>query len=184
MPRYVRAHIAGGVFFFTVVTNGRRPLFRQEAAREALRQAWQETERSRPFETIAFCLLPDHIHALWQLPEGDADFSRRWAQIKARFSRIARGSGRPGNPLTSSARPTREAGFWQRRFWEHAIRAENDLERHMDYIHYNPVKHGLASDPADWEWSTFHRYVAEGWYPEGWGRLEPDGIQAIEEAGE
>jgi putative transposase len=114
---------------------------------------------------VAICVLPDHLHAVWQLPEGDADFPQRWSLIKSGFSRglridIAR---------SPSKIAKRERGLWQRRYWEHAIRNDNDLERHIDYIHFNPVKHGLVRRVCDWPYSSFKNYVAHGDLPPDWG---------------
>jgi putative transposase len=118
-----------------------------------------------PFETIAICVLPDHLHAVWSLPPRDPDFSLRWSLIKSGFSR-----GLPGDMRRSSSKiARRERGIWQRRYWEHAIRDDADLERHVDYIHFNPVKHGHVSQVCDWPHSSFHRYVARGLLAPDWG---------------
>jgi putative transposase len=111
------------------------------------------------------CILPDHVHALWTLPDGDADYSKRWSLIKGRFSR---GLSEPAT-RSSSKIIKRDKGIWQRRFWEHAIRDEDDLARHVDYIHFNPVKHGLVTRVCDWPHSTFHRYVTRNMLPQDWG---------------
>jgi putative transposase len=151
MPRYVRAK--GSVFFFTVVL-AQRPsnLLVEEVDR--LRRIYQAVQRRHPFETVAICILPDHIHALWALPDGDADFSTRWSLIKSGFSR-----GLDARARSTSKVAKREKGIWQRRYWEHAIRDDEDFERHVDYIHFNPVKHGHVNRIADWPHSSFHRYV-------------------------
>jgi putative transposase len=164
MPLYHRAKIEGGVFFFTVALADRSSdlLVRHV---DHLRQVYVSVEKRYPFETIAICVLPDHLHAVWSLPSDDADFPRRWSLIKSGFSR----------PFASAARRTlskiakREKGIWQRRYWEHAIRDEHDLERHVAYIHFNPVKHGCVARVCDWPHSSFHRYVARGWLPSDWG---------------
>ena len=172
MPRYLRAHIEGGVFFFTVTLVDRSSdvLVRHV---DRLRRIYASVQRGYPFETIAICVLPDHLRAIWSLPEGDADFPLRWNLIKAGFSR-----GLAGNrPRSVSKMNRRERGIWQRRYWEHAIRNDTDLERHVDYIHFNPVKHGHVSKVCDWPHSSFHRYVAKGVLPEDWGGevREPSG---------
>jgi putative transposase len=118
----------------------------------------------RPFETIAICVLPDHLHAVWALPPDDADYSSRWSLIKSGFSRGLAVDA----PRSDSKVAKRERGIWQRRYWEHAIRDDGDLERHVDYIHFNPVKHGYVSKVGDWPHSTFHRYVARGLLPPDW----------------
>ena len=110
-------------------------------------------------------MLPDHLHAIWSLPEGDADFATRWSLIKSGFSRgLSASAARSPSKLGK-----REKGIWQRRYWEHVIRDEADMARHIDYIHFNPVKHGLVSRVCDWPHSSFHRYVAEGVLPADWG---------------
>jgi len=163
MPRYVRAKIKGSVFFFTVVLAERSSnLLVDEIDR--LRESYRTIQRRRPFETIAFCVLPDHVHAVWALPEGDADFSTRWSLIKSGFSRGLD----PAVRSVSKVRK-REKGIWQRRYWEHAIRDDTDLERHIDYIHFNPVKHGHVTRVVDWPHSSFHRYVERGLLAADWG---------------
>jgi putative transposase len=131
---------------------------------DRLRQAYRTVRERRPFETIAICVLPDHVHAIWALPDGDVDFSTRWSLIKSGFSR-----GLAAQPRSKSKITKREKGVWQRRYWEHAIRDEGDLERHTDYIHFNPVKHGHVSRVADWAHSSFHRYVERGDLVADWG---------------
>jgi len=161
---YRRSCMAGGAYFFTVTLADRRASTLTERI-ESLRATYRTVARALPFETIAICVMPDHLHALWQLPPGDADFSGRWNRIKVSFSR-----GVPAAAERSaSKRAKREKGIWQRRFWEHILREDTDLARHIDYIHYNPVKHGLVNRPADWPWSSFHRYVSMGVYEPHWG---------------
>jgi putative transposase len=164
MSRYRRSHTPGATFFFTVTLADRGSSALTERM-AALRAAYSDVARARPFQTLAICVLPDHLHAVWELPHDDADFSGRWSQIKSSFSR--------GSPAvmgrSASKRAKREKGIWQRRFWEHQIRDEIDLQRHIDYIHYNPVKHGLAGRVADWPYSSFHRYVSRGWLTADWG---------------
>ncbi len=164
MSRYRRLRIEGGVFSFTVVLADRTSdLLVRDIDR--LRQVYRLVQRRRPFETVAICILPDHLHAIWSLPEGDSDFSLRWKVIKAGFSRGTSTSG----ARTQSKIAKREKGVWQRRFWEHAIRDDHDLQSHVDYIHFNPVKHGLVPRVADWPHSSFHRYVKRGELPPDWG---------------
>jgi putative transposase len=162
MSRYVRANVRGSIFFFTVVL-AQRPsdlLFNEI---DRLRRVYQAVRQRRPFETVAICVLPDHIHAVWELPEGDADFSTRWSLIKSGFSRGL------AQQRSTSKLIRREKGIWQRRYWEHAIRNDADLERHVDYIHFNPVKHGHVTRVSDWPHSSFHRYVERGLLTVDWG---------------
>ena len=162
MSQYRRVKVAGSVFFFTVAERSSSLLVDQI---DRLRQAYRTVQLRRPFETIAICVLPDHLHALWVLPDGDADFSSRWSLIKSAFSR---GLG-PAPSRFMSKIAKREKGIWQRRYWEHAIRDDADFERHVDYIHFNPVKHGHVTRVADWPHSSFHRYVERGLLAPDWG---------------
>ena len=164
MPNYIRAKFEGGYYFFTVVTYRRTKLFDSASARRYLKQAIRQTQSKRPFEMIALCLLPDHLHCVWKLPDDDADFSTRWASIKGSFSKQYLREHCNTIAATPSRQRKGEVCLWQRRFWEHQIRDENDLKKHVDYIHYNPVKHGLVECVEDWPWSTYHRYVREGFY--------------------
>jgi putative transposase len=167
MSDYRRCYLPGGCYFFTVVTYRRRPLFGRPERVELLREAMRDVKRRRPFEIQAMVVLPDHLHAVWQLPEGDADFSRRWRDIKHDVS------ARIDTPVNRRG----EKEVWQRRFWEHAIRNEEDWRRHLDYVHYNPVKHGLVRAAGDWPYSSFRRAVAEGRYPPEWGGIEPGDLR-------
>lgn len=167
MSNYRRARIAGGTYFFTLVTNERRQILTLPQGRKALRDVIEETRELLPFTVEAWVLLPEHLHCVWSLPEGDGDFSKRWGMIKAGFSKRMKGS-LERRQLTVSREKHRETSLWQRRFWEHAIRDDTDYRRHVDYIHYNPVKHGLVGYVKDWPYSTFHRYVAKGIYPKDW----------------
>jgi len=181
MPNYRRAYRPGGTFFFTLVTYRRAGFLCDEPARAMLRSAIERCRSAYPFVTEAMVLLPDHLHALWTLPEGDADFSRRWGRIKKAFTQAWVGAGGWEGAISDSRADNRRRGVWQRRFWEHTIRDERDYERHLHYIHYNPVKHGLAACPHAWPWSSFRRLVTENIYEPDWcctcdGRVaeEPD----------
>ncbi|HUT09741.1 MAG TPA: transposase [Thermoguttaceae bacterium] len=173
MSWYRRWRQPGGIYFFTVVTYRRLPILVSEFARPLLRDALMRTRGERPFEMLAVVLLPNHLHTLWQLPPGDADYSTRWRLIKSRFTRRMLESGYEEPPRNRSRQGRQEHAIWQRRGWEHAIRNEEDWKEHPDYIHYNPVKHGLVDAPWDWPYSTFAKYVRLGEYEENWGRQEP-----------
>lgn len=165
MSNYRRAQDTGATWFFTVVTRGRQPVLTRPDVLDALREAFRLTKAARPFGLEAIVILPDHLHTIWTLPAGDADFGARWGTIKRRVSKsVVWHQG----PRTDSMRSRKELGFWQRRFWEHLIRSEGDYARHMDYIHYNPVKHGHVSHPSDWPHSSFKKCVAKGVYPPDW----------------
>jgi putative transposase len=164
MPQYRRAKIEGSVFFFTVVLADRKSNLLIDEI-ERLRKSYRLVQQNLPFETVAICVLPDHLHALWAMPPGDADFSTRWGLIKTGFSRGLD----PAFSRSVSKTAKREKGIWQRRYWEHAIRDDADLERHADYIHFNPVKHGYVTRVSDWPHSSFHRYVERGLLAADWG---------------
>jgi putative transposase len=161
MTDYRRNFIAGGSFFFTVNLAERRLRLLTEHFDE-LRTALRQTRRHHPFTIDAMVVLPDQLHAVWTLPENDPDFATRWRLIKSAFSR----SLTTGERISRSRTAKGERGIWQRRYWEHTIRDENDFARHMDYIHINPVKHGLVPRVRDWPYSSFHRMVKLGVYPE------------------
>jgi putative transposase len=163
MPNYRRNRIPGATYFFTVNLRDRRSGL-LVAQIDALRQAVRAVRRQSPFHIDAWLVLPDHMHSLWTLPEGDSDFPDRWRRIKAAFSKSL-----PDSDGVSRTRLRKgELGIWQRGYWEHTIRDDRDYAAHMDYIHFNPVKHGLAREPSDWPFSSFRRCVAAGLYPEGW----------------
>ena len=159
--QYRRACVPGGTFFFTLVTQGRRPVFSNAEAVEVLRNAFRRVRASRPFKIDAMVVMPDHLHCIWTLPPGDADFSTCWRLIKTWFAKHWQPAGR-------------EQAVWQHRYWEHQIRDETDFARHADYIHYNPVKHGLAKSPLDWPYSSFRRHLEAGIYPADWGQIAVD----------
>ncbi len=176
MPNYRRAYQEGGTFFFTVVTYRRVPLLGDQRAIDLLHECFEIVRILHPFQTEALVVLPDHLHTIWTLPENDADFSVRWKKIKASFS--TRFHGAPV-ALPQSMVDKGEKGIWQRRYWEHAIRDQQDFNRHCDYIRYNPVKHGLATFPSDWKASSFAEFVASGYYGGDWGRTPPESIGAM-----
>lgn len=163
---YRRLRLAGATYFFTVVTFERRPLFAHADNVALLGEVLREVKARRPFTLDALVLLPDHLHCLWTLPEGDDDFSTRWMSIKREFTRRCASEFKAA--VSGARRAKREQAVWQRRFWEHCIRDEADFQRHCDYIHWNPVKHGYADTPAAWPHSTFRRFVERGVYPPDW----------------
>jgi putative transposase len=160
----------GGTYFFTVVAFNRAPILTLPENVTKLRDAFRTVMKDHPFVIDAFVLLPDHLHCIWTLPEGDHDFSTRWRLIKSTFTRNCDHDIKPF-PGESRKRKNEQA-VWQRRFWEHWIRDDTDMIGHVDYIHYNPVKHGLARSPRDWVYSTFRKYMERGIYPEDWGSLD------------
>jgi putative transposase len=176
MPEYRRTYTPGGTYFFTLVTHERQPILLDAPIRDALRESINQTRARLPFHANAWVLLPDHLHAIWTLPEGDTAYSVRWSLIKQGVSKRCAALYNDDSRRSLSRLKRRESSLWQRRFWEHQIRHETDFERCMDYAHYNPVKHALVSSVIEWPYSTFHRYVNEGVYPADWGSsLEIDG---------
>jgi putative transposase len=173
MSDYRRWYVRGGTYFFTLVVHERRPIFRTEIARKLLHDAIASEKATRPFTIVAMVLLPDHLHAVWTLPRGDADYSLRWQQIKEDFTKNYLAAGGVEGVRNRSRRRKRERGVWQRRFWEHTVRDEFDLERCVDYVHWNPRKHELVRRVRDWPWSTFHRFVELGHYDIDWGGTDP-----------
>ena len=169
MPDYRRYFVPGATYFFTVVTHERKPFLTTPLARRCLRESMAAVRARRPFELTAIVLLPDHLHALRTLPAGDAAYSVRWKRIKEEFTQRYLQAGGAEGQRSASRQRRKERGIWQRRFWEHTIHDEDDFERHVDYIHYNPVKHGLVSCPRDWPYSSFHRWVKLGVYTNYWG---------------
>jgi putative transposase len=166
MSNYRRSRAQGAAFFFTVtLANRSSTLLIDEIDR--LCKAYAHVQDRYTFETVAICVLPDHLHALWQLPEGDANYALRWQLIKRNFS-----SGLEAADRTPSKLRKREKGIWQRRYWEHQIRDEADLAQHVNYIHYNPVKHGLVTQVKDWPYSSFARYAARGDLPADWAGVD------------
>lgn len=169
MADYRRYFVPGGSFFFTLVTQRRAKLFAASMARKILGEKLRQCKEKWPFEVNAIVLLPDHLHAIWSLPPGDARYDRRWGWTKKEFSKQWIAHGGAEQPVSHARKERNERGIWQRRSWEHTIRDENDFERHFDYIHYNPVKHGYVDCPKDWPHSSFHRWVKRGIYDPGWG---------------
>jgi len=166
MSNYRRAHEDGATYFFTVVTYRRQPILLRPEVLDPLRDAFRNVRQTRPFKLDAVVILPDHPHAIWTLPPGNADFGARWGMIKRHVSKTV---DEPATvPMSASMKARREYGLWQRRFWEHLIRNDDDYARHMDYIHFNPVKHGYAKSPADWPHSSFRKFVEQGIYSMDW----------------
>jgi len=163
MTKYRRDSTAGGSWFFTVNLADRQSM-RLVDEIQTLRTAFGSVRARHPFDVNAIVVLPDHIHAIWTLPEGDADYAVRWRLIKTIFSRAQPPIERRSESRTSK----HERGIWQRRYWEHRIRDERDMSAHVDYIHINPLKHGCVSRVRDWPWSSFHRHVREGLLPGDW----------------
>lgn len=177
MSNYHRYRVPGGCYFFTVNLHERYPNDLLVKYVDTLRAVVRDIRQTWPFHIDAWVILPDHMHCIWTLPPGDADFTNRWRLIKAGFSRQ-----NPTNEKRSTVHRARgERGIWQRRYWEHLIRDERDYNNHMDYVHYNPVKHGYTENVSDWPYSSFHRCVERGLYLPDWG---DNNVDAELDAGE
>ena len=170
MSNYRRVLIPGGTYFFTLVTWHRKPLLAGEERIAHLREAFRHIKAKRPFAIDAIVILPDHLHCVLTLPPGDSDYPGRWREIKKRFS------GR----IDVRTNQRNERPVWQRRYYEHTIRGEADWRRHLDYLFYNPVKHGLIGRVEDWPWSSFRRAVERGWYPADWDSEPPEELADAE----
>jgi putative transposase len=173
MPDYRRNRVPGGTYIFTVnLANRRSDLLVREV--ETLNAAIRAVHTATPFHIDAWVILPEHMHCIWTLPEDDTDYSGRWRAIKKRFSKAL--------PNVEPKRPEAVArdgrGIWQKRFWEHTIRDDRDYRVHMDYVHFNPVKHGLVAHPADWPHSTFQKCVALGLYDTAWASPDQTNMPA------
>ena len=162
--RYRRANTPGATYFFTVNLADRSTGLLVHYV-DMLREVMRIIQQRHPFEILAIVVLPDHLHAIWRLPSGDANFPMRWALIKAGFSRALPAT----EHIRASRKAKRERGIWQRRYWEHQIRDDVDLARHVDYIHINPVKHGYVARAVDWPYPSIHRYIERGLLTRDWG---------------
>ncbi len=170
---YRRNQQNGACYFFTLVTYQPQPLLTQKNI-DRLRLAFKREIQKRPFTIDAIVVLPAQLHTLWQLPKNDSDYSIRLSNIKHFFST---GCIQSSTAIPNSRIKKREKTIWQRRFWEHTIRDKQDWQKHMDYIYYNPVKHGYVQSPADWPYSSFKQSIDKGWYSEDWGTIEPEKIK-------
>ena len=166
MSQYKRNYVAGGTYFFTVnLLNRKQQLLTEHI--HYLRNAVKTVKLKQPFTIDAWVILPDHMHTVWTLPENDSDYSSRWRAIKKEFSKAL-----PETEKRSTSQIKKgERGIWQRRFWEHTIISEQDYQHHIDYVYINPLKHGLVRQVKDWPYSSFHRDVKDGLYPEDWAGI-------------
>ena len=173
MPDYRRNYLPGGTYVFTCVTYKRRPILTTDLGRKCLRESIEKIKNDHPFTMAAIVLLPEHWHTVWTLPRGDDRYPLRWMRIKEEFSKAWLEAGGTELQQSESREKHRQRGIWHKRYWEHTVRDENDLERCVDYLHWNPRKHGLVRRVRDWEWSSFHRFVKEGHYDLNWGGTDP-----------
>ena len=175
MPNYRHYRVSGGCYFFTVNLLERKNTLLIDRI-DLLRESVRVCKRKQPFHIDAWVVLPEYMHCIWTLPEGDDDFSNRWKMIKTYFAK-----GLPDNERRSKTRILRgERGIWQRRYWEHLIRDERDYKNHMDYLHFNPVKHGWVKKVSEWPYSSFHRYLKSGVYSVDWAGSDLDDLKTGE----
>ncbi len=182
MSHYRRCYLPGGSFFLTVVTERRAGILCADLARAGLRAAILECQRQFPFRLDAIVLLPDHFHAILTLPPRDADYSKRIGIIKKHFTQSWLASGGAEQSRSVSRQRHRRRGVWQRRFWEHTLRDERDYTNHVNYLHFNPVKHGHVACPRDWPYSSFHRWVDLGVYAPDWGCGDVPRLDAVSDS--
>ena len=174
MPNYRRVQTQGASYFFTVVSYQRQMILCDEPVRKALRKSITAVQTLYPFKIEAWVLLPDHLHTIWTLPQGDSNYSKRWSMIKRKVSLECSFAYKNIALINRSKHKHRESTFWQRRFWEHQIRDQDDYNNHMDYIHFNPVKHGLCDVAVEWPYSTLHKLIKEGVYAADWCGVSSD----------
>lgn len=168
MLDYRRWFEPGGTFFLTVDTEKRAPILCDPVARSLLHDSVERTRQRWPFRIFAWVLLPDHLHTVRTLPPGDSDFATRWGYLKKEFTRAWLAVGGGEQRRSQSRVRNRRRGVWQRRYWEHLVRDDRDLYGLVDNIHHNPIKHGVSRCAQAWDYSTFHRFVSEGWYAADW----------------
>lgn len=168
MPEYRRFYQEGSIIFLTIVTCNRQQIFSDEKNINLLRQVTANVKLEMPFEILGAVILPDHLHFLWQLPPNNGDYSKRVGRLKALFSKSYQEKNELQLPLSRSRKKHKESNIWQRRFWDHHIRNEKDFEQHLNYIHYNPVKHHLVSCPHFWQYSSFNLWIKKGVYSSQW----------------
>ena len=172
MSNYRRCYLPGGSYYFTVVTDRRAQILGTDLARDLLRAAFLDCfQRWPPFRVDAMVMLREHMHAIWTLPPDDDDYPKRWGAIKKHFTQSWLALGGTEQSCSPSRIAHRRRGVWQRYYIEHTLRDERDYQRHFDYIHFNPVKHGLVERPGDWPYSTFQRWMKRGLYDPEWGDI-------------
>jgi putative transposase len=183
---YCRCYVPGGSYFFTVVTERRAAILANDLARNYLRDAIRYCQQRLMFRVDALVILPDHIHSIWTLPPDDCDYSKRWGIIKKHFTQSWLALGGAEQAISVSRLRYRRRGIWQHRFWEHTLRDEQDFQSHFDYLHFNPVKHGLVKNVMDWPFSSFHHWVGQGVYSDHWGSKIEDyiNLNGVQCAGE
>jgi len=178
MSEYRRFYREGSIIFLTIVTYNRQPIFKDEKNIALLRQVTAIVKSEMPFEILGAVILPDHLHFLWQLPPDNGDYSKRVGRLKALFTKSFKQKNNLIQEVPRSRIQHRESNIWQR-FWDHHIRNEQDFEQHLNYIHYNPVKHNLVSCPHFWQYSSFDLWVKKGVYSSQWACICDDNNRKI-----
>jgi putative transposase len=167
-----RYYVPNAVVFITQVVQDRPPIFRNEAHLDLLLSTLHRVKELHPFAMLGYVFLPDHFHLLIK-PEENSTFSQVMHSLKPNFTKAYKQTIGVAGSMK----------FWQKRFWDHIIRDEADFERHLDYIHYNPVKHGLVHKPEDWPRSSFLAWKARGAYADGWGWSAPHSVAEFDWSG-
>ena len=184
MSNYRRDNLSGATWFFTVVTFQRQTFLCDKWVRIELREAIEKVQMKYPFKIDAWVLVPDHFHCIWTLPDQDSNFQVRIRLLKRYVTQACSNFLYREDLNTPSRRKRKESTLWQRRYWEHRIRSETDFKHHMDYIHYNPVKHGLSRSPIEWPYTTFHRLISHGVYTADWASDPDNGSTGKQDYGE
>ncbi|HBC46523.1 MAG TPA: transposase [candidate division Zixibacteria bacterium] len=180
MTNYRRDKTPNGLYFFTLVTNGRIHVFENDKSISFLKSAIRNVKQQNPFKIEAIVILPEHLHLIMQLPEDDYNYSMRIAKIKKEFGKKYLKENSISIELSDSENKRNERGIWQRRFWEHRIKSHEDYLAHVNYIHYNPVKHNLVEHITEWKWSTYHKFFKSGFYDKDWGTKPVEEIKGVE----
>jgi len=175
MQHYRKIKQPGATFFFTLATYQRRKILDKAPYYQALKSAISAVRKTHPFTIEAFVLLPDHLHCIWTMPSNDCDYAIRWGLIKNQVSRQEKALTKTA--MIGQSRISEESGFWERRVWKHQIGDDKDYAVHVDYIHWNPVKHGYVSKVNHWPYSSFHKFVKKGVYPPDWSGMPNEELE-------
>jgi len=170
MPDYRRFYIPNSITFITCVTRDRYPYLKSKSDIDLFFSTLARVKEIKPFELMAYVVLPDHFHWLMKVDQSSGNFSKVMHSIKRNFTQNYK----------QAHNVQKSISIWQRGFWDHVIRDERDLEIHLDYIHWNPIKHGCVNKPSNWPYSTYRDWEGMGIYDLGWGCVEiPENISGL-----